>query len=216
MFEYDESIEDKYLWNFTPAEQKRFRWEHRRLQEHMADYQEKIIGLMVQDSPAIFANYEPKPSSALSIKYTFNRLHANDPRETELYLNAQDPVAQRNNSYTEQVVWALMGNTHCRRVVLDGVRSRKTWWFSRGINDDEAACLLDLFSLKKLSELTISHYPLLTEKTYQRIADIVSEPTNQWEHLTLGNISCSEETEKRLQQMRKIQFSRIKSSRERE
>ena len=216
MFEYNEEIEDKYLWNFTSAEKKHFHHEHRQLQQDLVQYQGKLYELMAEDSPAIFANYDPKASSALSIKYTFNRLYADDSRETELCLNYSDPAAPRNAPYVDQIIWALKDNTNCRRIVLNGVRTKETWWRSRGINDREASVLLDMLASKKLSELTIAHYPLLTDHTYSKMADIISHSSNRWDILILGSIRCSKSTQKRLLQSNKVQFSRICPEQERE
>ena len=213
MFEYNEHIEEKYLWNFSKAEKAAFLLEHKRLQKEMDSFESSLFQLMTEDSSAIFANYEPRPTSPLAIKYTFNRMYANDPRETELCLSEIDPPSEKENPYAKSISWALKDNTHCQRVVLSGIRTKVGFFRSRSLNDEEAVEILNVLSDKRLSQLTFTGYPLLTEKTYAYMADILTNSKNKWGHLVLGNIPVSDETAKKLKECKKVSFKRLVPSR---
>ena len=106
MFDVTESIENGYLWNFSPTEQRRFRRQHKRRQAEYYHFQGKLLAMVATDDPAIFANYDPHPSTPFEIKYTLNRIYLNDPRETEFLLNSQDPIAWDKNTYTKTLAAA--------------------------------------------------------------------------------------------------------------
>ena len=207
MFDISESIEEGYLWNFSPAERRRFYSQHQEKQASMQQYNAKLFAMVATDEPAIFGN-DDHPSSPLEIKYTLNRIHMNDPRETELLLNAIDPVAPKQEPYPKKLVWAFEDNTFCQRVVLNGIRSRDGW-SSRGFNDEEASDVLDVFSDKKLTELTFASFPLLTDVTYLKIANIVSRPDNRWTHVTLGHIPVAPDIAGTYNRTGKVSYTRI-------
>ena len=208
MFDVTESIEEGYLWNFSSAEKSRFIRQHQSRQSSYYKYNAKLAAMVATDEPAIFENDEPRPSTPLEIKYTLNRIHMNDPRETELLLNQNDPVADKKNPYAETIPWAFEDNTYCQTVVLNGARTADGWR-SRGFNDAEAVQILDVLSDKKLTEFTFSSYPLLTDRTYQKIADILGNPDNHWAHVTLGKISVDEKIADSYQKSGKVSFVRI-------
>ena len=132
----------------------------------------------------------------------------NDPRETEFLLNRHDPASDKKSPYAQTIPWAFEDNTYCQTVVLNGVQT-KDGWRSRGFNDEEAARILDVLSEKKLNEFTFSSYPLLTNRTYQKIADILENPNNRWSHITLGKISVDEKIAASYQNTGKVSFTRI-------
>ena len=208
MFDVNESIEEGYLWNFSLREQKAFLREHRNRQNDIRHFSGKLFELMAADSPAIFANYDPYPSSPLEIKYTFNRIYMNDPREKELTLNRDDPPAPENRPYAKKIVWAFEFNTFCRTVALNGVQTREGW-HKRGFNDQEADHILDALSDKKLDEFSFTSYPLLTDVTYLKIANILMRPNNQWKHVTLGRIPVASDIANIYDRTGKVSYTRI-------
>ena len=208
MFDATESIEKGYLWNFSRSERQSFYHEHQQREKQLGYYNAKLHIMVAMNDPAIFSNDEPHPSSPLEIKYTLNRIYMNDPREKELLLNQNDPVSNKDNSFVKSVVWAFEDNTFCKKVVLNGVRF-SFGWHKRGFNDDEATQILDALSDKKLTELTFTSYPLLTDKTYQKIANIITHPRNSWAHITLGRIPVSSDIADRYSKTEKVSFTRI-------
>ena len=208
MFDVTQSIEEKYLWNFSPLERALFHWQHRARQEKFGRYEQKVFELIATDSPAIFANYEPKPSTSFEIKYTLNRIRLNDPRETELTLSHIDPIPSKRLSYAKLISWAFKDNTYCQTVVLNGVLA-KEGWHSRGFNDLEAEKILDVLSDKKLKEFTFTSYPLLTDVTYLKIGNILARSDNHWSHVTLGDIAIPSDIANLYERTGKVSFRRI-------
>ena len=208
MFDVTESIEEAYLWNFTPTERVRFRREHKRKQARFWKYNQKLFESVAIDDKGIFSNDEPDPSTRFEIKYTLNRIHLNDPRETELTLSSLDPISTKKMPYARTIPWAFEDNTYCQTVVLNGVQTEEGW-HSRGFNDNEADQILDVLSKKKLDEFTFSSYPLLTDRTYQKIANILENPDNRWDHVTLGKISVDEKIADSYQRSGKVSFVRV-------
>ena len=209
MFDITESIENAYLWNFSRTERRQFYCQQRARQAQMRHYNAKLHAMVTSDEPAIFSNDEPHPSTPLEIKYTLNRIHMNDPRETELLLSAIDPVAPKKAPYEKALVWAFEDNTYCQTVVLNGIRSQKGW-FSRSFNDEEASQVLDVLSDKKLKEFTFSSFPLLTDTTYVKIANMVSRSDNHWTHVTLGAIPVPSDIATVYDQTGKVSYKRVK------
>jgi len=209
MFSYSEPIEDRFLWNFSPLEKRHIYQEQKKWQACFAKYQIKLYRLLSEDSPAIFSNDEPSASLPLEIKYTFNRLYQNDPRETELTLDHCDPIPDKRDSYVDRIVWALKNNTYCRTIILNGIQTTTGLFKRRGLNDTDAQTILKVLRDKKLQELTITGAPLLSETTFSSMADFINTSTNKWHHITLGNISVTTETAKRLEQTGKVGFHRV-------
>ncbi|MDY6408049.1 MAG: hypothetical protein SPL08_05065 [Pseudomonadota bacterium] len=209
MFDVTESIEEGYLWNFSVAERRSFYRQHRSRQDALSNYVGRLTSMVSQEDSAMFANDEPCPSTPLEIKYTFNRIYMNDSREKELTLNRDDPPAPANKSYAKKISWAFEFNTCCRTVVLNGVQTRDGW-HKRGFNDEEASCILDALSNKKLTELTFASYPLLTDITYLKIANILMSPQNCWQHVTLGDIPVASDIADIYDRTNKVSYRRIK------
>jgi len=209
MFDVTESIEDKYLWNFSSRDAKCFRYQHLARQRALRDYEAKVHEFVVTDNPAIFANYEPRPSTLFEIKYTLNRISANDPRETELRLSYLDPPSSQKIPYAKSISWAFEDNTHCQTVILNGVRTQEKWCVTRGFNDSEADQILDVLSTKKLKEFSFTSYPLLTDVTYLKIANILAQPKNRWQHVTLGKIPVAWDIADSYEKSGRVSFTRI-------
>ena len=132
----------------------------------------------------------------------------NDLRETELSLSYMDPPASKKIPYAKSISWAFEDNTRCQTVILNGVRTRENW-YTRGFNDAEAEQILDVLSTKRLREFTFTSYPLLTNKTYQKIADMITRSNNHWSHITLGKISDNKKIADIFQKSGKVSFTRI-------
>ena len=208
MFDATGTIEEGYLWNFSPRDRRKFLRQHKKRQAAYYRYNAKLAAMVATDEQAIFANYDPHSSTPFEIKYTFNRIYMNDPRERELLLDSHDPFALTTDYYTRKIPWAFEYNTYCRTVVLNGVRSMDGWR-SRGFNDKEASKILDAFSDKRLKEFTFSSYPLLTDITYLKIANMAMHPKNRWEHVTLGQIPVAPDIASILDRTKKVSYTRI-------
>ena len=209
MFDVTESIEEKYLFNFSDKEKKAFRQEHILNRRLFYKSQARLYELLARESPAIFRNEPSIPSSIYEIRYTFNRLKKNDPRETELLLDMTDPIV-RNDFCVSQIVDSFKNNTCCQTVVLNGVRLFPPEMTGiRSFNDDEALTILQALSHKKLSELTFANAPLLTDKTFQYIATAISDRKNQWGHVTLGDVVMAPTLAKKLKKSGKVSFNPV-------
>ena len=183
----DHSIEEKYLYNFSPNEKEVFYREQKRKIEAWAKYQGKLHELMSSDSSAIFANYEPSdPNSPLEIKYILNRIAANDPRDTAFELGHIDRV-KNGDAWTPFLAKALQNNTHCKTIVLSGIK----------LTDKGALTILEALRHKELSVLSLSQNNL-SNKSFQTLDNILSSPQNKWAKVELGSVKMESEMAKSL------------------
>ena len=194
----DHSIEEKYLYNFSPDEKKIFYRQQNRRKEALAEYQGKVIELMCLDSPAIFANYEPSEhSTPLEIKYILNRIAANDPRDKAFELGKMDDV-KNSDAWAPFIAKALQNNTHCKTVVLSGIK----------LTDKGALAILEALRHKELSVLNLSQNNL-TDKSFKMIDDILSEPQNKWAKVELGNVEMDSEMAKSLSKHKNLIYTPV-------
>ena len=178
----DRTIEERYLYNFSPAEKAAFIRHETRQHELLAEYQLKLDTLMAEGSTAIFRNNDPSiPTDPLEIKYILNRIAANDPRDTSFELGAIDDISN-GDQYAIQIARSFQTNTACKIVILGHMN----------LTDKGLLPILSVLRKKELLTLDISGNPL-TDKSFARIDRISREPNNLWHHVKLGTVELSPE-----------------------
>ncbi len=172
----DHTIEAKYLHNFSEKEKKSFCREQQRWRKDQAKYRANLEELLSSDSPAVFSNWEPRPSTALEIKYMLNRIAENDPRDTKFELGSIDPVSNPGQ-LALQIAKSFQTNSVCKTVVLSEI----------GLTDNAILPILSVLSRKELELLDISGNKI-TNKTIRVIEKIVKDPNTKWKHIQVGKL----------------------------
>ncbi len=177
----DYSVEKKYLHNFSPKEKEEFLSQNRARRYAMAQYESKLLCMIYEDSSAIFENWEPKPNTALEIKYILNRIAANDARDTVFELSKIDEITLADK-LAIQIAKAFQTNAICQKVILRGI----------GLTDEGMLPILNVLKQKELALLDISGNKI-TDKTVNMIDRILSCPETRWKQICLGKIRLGKE-----------------------
>lgn len=176
----DYSVEEKYLHNFSPKEKEKFLIQNRARRYAMDQYEAKLLCMIYEDSPAVFENREPKPNTALEIKYILNRIAANDARDTVFELSEIDSV-RHADKLAIQIAKSFQKNTVCQKVILRGI----------GLTDEGMLPILNVLKQKELALLDISGNKI-TDKSVEMLNRVLSNPNTRWEQVCLGKIRLGE------------------------
>ena len=197
----DRTIEEKYLYNFSQKEKELFRKEQDKKWAELAKYQGKLTEMMHSESSAIFANDEPTfASSPLEIKYVLNRIAADDPKDTHFELGAIDCV-KNADEWAPHIAQAFRKNTHCKTVILNHI----------GLTDAGLLPILDSLRDKKLLLLDIAGNKA-TQKSWQKVEEILCDPRNRWEKVQLGKIKTTSELAHALTKHTNLSFGYVVNS----
>lgn len=177
----DNTVEEKYLHNFSPKEKEKFLSQNRARRYAMDQYEAKLLGMIYEDSPAVFENREPKPNTFLEIKYVLNRIAANDARDTVFEVSEIDSV-RHADKLAIQIAKSFQKNTVCQKVILHGI----------GLTDEGMLPILNVLKQKELALLDISGNKI-TDKTVNMIDRILSCPETRWKQICLGKIRLGKE-----------------------
>jgi hypothetical protein len=177
----DNSVEEKYLHNFSPKEKEKFLSQNRARRYAMDQYEAKLLGMIYEDSPAVFENREPKPNTFLEIKYVLNRIAANDARDTVFEVSEIDSV-RHADKLAIQIAKSFQKNTVCQKVILHGI----------GLTDKGIMPILNVLRQKELVLLDLSGNKI-TDKTVNMIDRILSCPETRWKQICLGKIRLGKE-----------------------
>lgn len=172
------TINPEYLFNFTEKEKDTFYKQQRQECASMAEYEMKLFQLLYSESKAIFANYGARPFSKLDVKYTINRLAKDDPTLTHLPFGYGDPV--QGNLDAVRIAHAIKTNTHCQVYELADC----------GFTDAGAMLILNALRNKKV--VIDLRGNRLTDTTFQYVAELMNQKSNQWTHFSFGPITPSE------------------------
>ncbi len=196
----DRTIEEKYLYNFSPKERELFYQEQRKKVDSFARYQGKLNELMFSESEAIFANDEPTfASSPLEIKYVLNRIAANDPRDTAFELGKMDCVVN-GDEWAGLIARSFKNNTHCKTVILNHI----------GLTDEGLLPILDVLRNNKLDLLDIGGNKT-TDKSWSKVNEILSDSRNKWKKVHLGKIKTTPELAQSLAKHPNLSFNYVAS-----
>ena len=190
----DHTVEEKYLQNFSFEEKRSFYRQHEKWEKDMVKYNAKLHELIFSDSPAIFANYEPKPNTFLEIRYILNRIKANDPRDTAFELGPMDNIPNADRLALD-IAKAFHGNTVCKKVILSGI----------GLTDNGAVPVLRALRNNQLDLLDVENNKLGNE-SIQTIDGILSNPEHKWHRINLGPIQTTPEQKKALERHQNLSF----------
>ena len=199
----DRTIEEKYLYNFSLKERELFYKEQRAKWDSLARYQGKLNELMFSESEAIFANYEPRPSSTLEILYVLNRIAANDPRDTAFELGKIDYVINADQ-WAPIIARSFKKNTHCKTVVLNQI----------GLTDEGLLTILESLKDNELSLLDIAGNQA-TNRSWSKVDEILSDSQNKWEKVCLGKIKTTPELANSLAKHSNLSFNYVACSMQR-
>lgn len=193
----EEEIEDRYLSNFSEKEKNRFRRHIEKVRKIVADHQIQWNMMVAIDSPTRCGQRVTLPSHLLELKYILNKIAANDPQNTALELRKENGCKAPDRLALD-IAQAFKNNTHCKRVVLQGI----------GLTDNGVLPLLSAFRHKKLLFLDLSGNQL-TDTSYQAIDRVLSDSETQWDYVRLGNVTTTLKTVKALRQHPNLAFVSI-------
>ena len=194
VLEGESPIEEKYLYNFTHSEKRRFYRRIGRSVEELAKYQARLNKLYFEDSPAIFRNNDPSGfSSAEEIKYALNRIEANDPRQTDLDLGPGDEVYPPDRLALD-IAKAFRNNTLCRSVILN-----------MGLTANGLVPILRALHHKNLFELDIRGNEV--SESLPTLMPILDDPNTDWGQVRLGKIRLEPEQKKALERHENVSFT---------
>ena len=190
----DYTLEEKYLHNFSTKEKACFYHQHKKRVQSMAEYEGKLHELIFLDSPAIFGNSEPSPTSSLEIKYILNRIAANDPRDTSFELGEMDSVPHPDRLALD-IAKSFRDNTICKQIILNGI----------GLTDNGIIPILHTLKTKELDLLDIRNNKL-TAPSIQVLETILSNPETKWQKVNLGRVPVLAEQRKSLEMHKNLSF----------
>ena len=197
----DRTIEEKYLYNFSQKEKASFYKEQKKKLIQFSKYVEKLYGIISSESPAIFANYVPSgASSPLEIKYVLNRIAANDPIDIAFELGKIDGITF-GDQLAPTIAQAFQKNTRCETVILDHI----------GLTDVGLLPILESLRDKRLTFLDIEGNKA-TDKSWQKVNEILSDPHNKWKNVQLGKIKTTPQLAQSLAKHPNLSFAYVASS----
>ena len=172
----DNTIEDKYLHNFSLSETVKLRRIKAQRETLLAFQRRHFDQALATNSAEIMVEFDGHRHDALEIKYILNRIAANDPRDWSLDLTTGDDVGKADRLALD-IAKAFHNNTHCERVIVAGI----------GLTDNGMIPLLRALSKKELSCVNISGNKI-TDKSLEVLDAILSNPETKWKHVGLGEI----------------------------
>ena len=193
----DHTVEEKYLDHFSEKEKKVFYRQQSRKVQTLLEYEAQLKTLVNSESPAIFGNWEPRPNTALEIKYILNRIAASDPRDISFELGRMDDVPNPQQ-LTADFVRAFRSNTVCQTVILHDI----------DLTDREIMPILDVLKDKKLSLLDISGNNI-ADRTLGKIDQILSNPQVKWGQIILGKVKTNKDQADSLKKYANLSFEPI-------
>ena len=197
----DCTIEDRYLKNFSQKEKEIFYHQQTAKQKALNRYKEQLLNLVYSDSNAIFSNDEPKPNTALEIKYILNRIAANDPRDKSFTLGAVDSVYSVWNSdrLALDIARAFRTNTMCKTIILSDL----------GLTDKGMMPILRTLRQKELDTLDIRGNKISAE-SIETLDHILADPKTKWKRVVLGKIKLTPEQNEALSKYANLYFMSAK------
>ena len=193
----EEEIEDRYLHNFSEKEKNHFRHHIERVRKIVSDRRIKWNMMMAIDSPTRCGQRVLLPSHLLELKYILNGIAANDPKNTALELRKENGVKAPDRLALD-IAKAFKNNTHCKRVVLQGI----------GLTDNGVLPLLSALRQKKLLFLDLSGNKL-TDVSYSALDHVLSDSETKWDYVRLGNVTTTLEMVKALRSHENLSFVSI-------
>ena len=193
----EEEIEDRYLHNFSEKEKNCLRRHIQKVRKIVSEHQIQWNMMVAIDSPIHYGQGVTLPSHVLELKYILNKIAANDPKNTTFELRKGNRVKAPDRLALD-IAKAFKNNTHCQRVVLQGM----------GLTDEGLLPLLSTFRKKKLLFFDLSGNNL-TDMSYQAIDRVLSDSETQWDYVRLGNVTTTLETVKALRAHENLSFISI-------
>ncbi len=173
------SIDERFLYDFTSAEKRKFYLEVDAINRNQEKYEKTVKEFIKTDSPKIFGNYE-RHFSRLEVRYTLNRLQANDPSLKMICLGDNDWVVSDD---AFRIAKAIQGNEYCTSFNFPLCHFQK----------EGTEAIVSVLKGKRVDNLDLRGN-IICEETVQIIADELSKKESLWKNISLGFISLPQET----------------------
>ena len=195
-----EQVEDKYLHNFSEEEKAAFRLHIQKEQEFAKRAKTQLEHIMAGRGSMEFYEYnDPRPSTALDIKYALNRIEANDPNALDFSLSKVDAnVIGNPDRLALDIAKAFRNNTNCKYVTLNGI----------GLTDNGMLPILHSLP-SELHKLDIANNKI-TAKSVETVSTSLASLENKWQAVNLGRVQLSPEQEKVLARHPNLYFENVK------
>ena len=193
----DHSVEEKYLYNFSPKEKTKFCCQQRAWRTAMNSYTVNLNTLIHLDSNVIFGDFEPEANTSLEIRYILNRIAANDKRDVSFELSDIDDV-RKPNKLALHIAKSFQKNTVCKKIILHKV----------GLTDRGLLPILRVLRRKELDLLDISGNQI-TDRTIGALKTILTDTNTRWKDVRLGKITLSRKQRESLKDYPNLSFTAL-------
>ncbi len=187
---------EEYMHNFSEEEKAAFRLHIQKEQEFSERVKTQLGHIMAGCSMEFYEYNDPRPSTALDIKYALNRIEANDPNALEFSLSKVDTnVIGNPDRLALDIAKAFRHNTTCGYVTLNSI----------GLTDNGMLPILHALSKKELQLLDIAGNKITT-KSVEAVSTSLASLENKWRVVNLGKIPLSSAQEKVLARHPNLSF----------
>lgn len=192
---------EEYMHNFSEEEKIAFRSYIQTKQECLAQARSTLGRLIAEGgSLELYEHNDPRPSTALDIKYALNRIAANDPHALDFSLSKVDTQAIGNpDRLALDIAKAFRNNTHCKYVTLNGI----------GLTDNGMLPILRSLP-SELYKLDIAGNNI-TDKSVEVVSTRLASLENKWQAVNLGEVQLTSEQEKVLARHSNLYFENVNS-----
>ena len=192
---------EEYMHDFSKEEKAVFRAYIQEKQECLKQAK-LILGRLIAEGGKmeLYEHNDPRPSTALDIKYALNRIAANDPQALDFHLSQVDKEAIGNpDRLALDIARAFRNNTNCKYITLNGI----------GLTDNGMIPILHSLP-SELYKLDIAGNNI-TDKSVEALAGALDNPHNKWNEVNLGEVQLTSEQEKALEKHPNLYFENVKS-----
>ena len=179
---------EEYMHNFSKEEKAAFRSYIQAKQECLAQARSTLARMIAEGGTMEFNEHnDPRPSTALDIKYALNRIAANDPEALDFHLSKVDADAIGNpDRLALDIARAFRNNTNCKYVTLNSI----------GLTDNGMIPILHSLP-SELYKLDIAGNNI-TDQSLEVLVTTMASLKNKWGAVNLGEVSLTREQEKAL------------------
>jgi len=190
---------EEYMHNFSEEEKAAFRSYIQAKQECLAQARSTLARMIAEGGTMEFNEHnDPRPSTALDIKYALNRIAANDPHALDFSLSKVDAEAIGNpDRLALDIAKAFRNNTNCKYVTLNGI----------GLTDNGMLPILRSLP-SELYKLDIAENNI-TDKSVETVSTRLASLENKWQTVNLGKIQVTSEQEKVLARHPNLYFESV-------
>ena len=193
---------EEYMHNFSKEEKAAFRSYIQAKQECLAQARSTLARMIAEGGTMEFNEHnDPRPSTALDIKYALNRIAANDPQALDFHLSKVDKDAIGNpDRLALDIARAFRNNTNCKYVTLNSI----------GLTDNGMIPILHSLP-SELYKLDIAGNNI-TDQSLEVLVTTMASLKNKWNEVNLGEVQVTQEQEQALETHPNLYFENVKQA----